>query len=58
MDFRDAMMKRDLSRAYGVDPLSVDKLPKRLLDIWMKVAKVEKEKRDLESQQNTGFPTQ
>jgi hypothetical protein len=58
MDFRDAMMKRDLSRSYGVDPLTVDLLPKRVLDIWMKVAKEERVKSELEKQQNNEFPSQ
>jgi hypothetical protein len=45
------MIKRDIARAYGIDPLTIDKLPKRMLDIWMRVSSVEVEKKKLEEPQ-------
>jgi hypothetical protein len=55
VDFRDAMIKRDLARSYAIDPLVADKLPKRMLDIWMQVSAMENEKQKTENPQ-TNIP--
>ena len=56
VDFKDAMIKRELARAYGIDPLTADKIPKKILDIWMKVSHVEKVKHDTETPPQTNTP--
>lgn len=48
VDIRDAIIKRDLARMYGIDPLVTDKLPKQLINIWGLISGKEAERKALE----------